>query len=322
MAGLLNIVPRYLPRYGMAPDWARATRPLVLIFTSICFVVTILFKADVDAQAGAYATGVLAVITSATIAVTLSARRRKRAARARSASASSPLIFIYTTGRDADRQTRRACRSRCSSSSAIIVISLISRVCRSTELRAQRGQLRSDRGQRFIEAAAAAANPHHRQPSGRSHPARISAQGARGARSQQHPARRPGPLPGSHRARRLRIRAAIDGAWARRSAATGCCRRRAPRCRTRSPPCCSSIRDHTGSMPHVYFGWTEGNPLKFLARFILFGEGDIAPVTHEVLRRAEPDRGAAPRVSTWGEWARCHFTRGDAARGPENRAEI
>lgn len=57
------------------------------------------------------------------------------------------------------------------------------------------------------------------------------------------------------------------------------------------------VRDSTGALPHICFEWTEGGPfadfLRFL-RFFLFGQGEVAPVTREVLREAERDRSSRP----------------------------
>jgi hypothetical protein len=71
MTGLLNLIPRYLPRFGMAPRWVAFRKPLVLILLAIDVLVTLAFRAEVEAQGGAYATGVLVLMLSAAVAVTL-----------------------------------------------------------------------------------------------------------------------------------------------------------------------------------------------------------------------------------------------------------
>ena len=77
--------------------------------------------------------------------------------------------------------------------------------------------------------------------------------------------------------------------------------------RTRAPAVPNAIaalllhlRKTTKKIPHVYFGWSEGNPIRYLIRYILFGEGDTAPVTREILRQAEPDAELRPSVHVGG----------------------
>src|SRR5262249_25881945 len=95
MAGLLHLIPRYLPRYGMAPAWAALSRPLVLTFFIINIIVTLVFRADVEAQSGAYATGVLVLILSAAFACTL-ANWSERHWMMAFYSALLTLVFLYT----------------------------------------------------------------------------------------------------------------------------------------------------------------------------------------------------------------------------------
>ncbi|HEX6739125.1 MAG TPA: amino acid transporter, partial [Vicinamibacteria bacterium] len=130
MAGLLNLVPRYLPPYGMAPEWARATRPLVAVFTLIAFVVTVIFRADVDAQGGAYATGVLFLMTSAAVAVTLANWQTRWGP----VYLAMTLVFAYTTVANIHERPE-GIKIASFFIAAIVVSSLVSRAIRSTELR-------------------------------------------------------------------------------------------------------------------------------------------------------------------------------------------
>jgi hypothetical protein len=289
MAGLLNLVPRYLPSYGMAPEWARASRPLVLVFMAIAFVVTIIFNADVDAQGGAYATGVLVLMTSAAVAVTVSLRR-------------SPLrilfgiitaVFGYTT---IVNILERPEGIRIASFFIVLTVatSLVSRALRATELRVTSvvfdeaaNQILDSDDDQIIRVVA------HRPGNGT---AAEYDQKANSTRTCHHlsPTEQiifvevePGDV--SEFTGALEIHGLYVG--------------KHQVLRTKSPAIPNAIAavllkisERTGRLAHVYFGWTEGNPVGYLFRFMFLGEGDVAPITREVLRKNIPDPARRPNV--------------------------
>jgi hypothetical protein len=293
MAGLLNLMPRYLPRYGMAPHWARAVRPMVIVFTLVAFLVTWIFDADVDAQGGAYATGVLVLISSAAIAVTIAARKAAQR-RWTIVFAIISAVFLYTTVVNVIERPDGVKIGACFIA-GIILVSLLSRLARAFELRVTSVTL-DDMAERFVRDIASrkirfiANEPDNRDVA-------------------------------EYRAKIEQIRADNDitpqddfvfvevtvgdpsefeaGLTVRGEVLHG--RYRVLTLESSSIPNALAAlllhaRDMTGCIPHMYFEWTEGSPFTNFLRFFLFGQGEVAPVTREVLREAEHDRKRRPRV--------------------------
>jgi hypothetical protein len=291
MAGLLNLVPRYLPRYGMAPEWTRATRPLVTLFTAITFLITIIFNADVEAQGGAYATGVLVLMTSAALAVTLGLLRMHK--RMWIAFAAITLIFVYTT---ITNVVERPDGVQIATWFIVTIIftSLISRVLRSTELRV-RGVAADAMAEQFLRESA---NVPIRIIANRPDTG-LPEEYARKLRDAQESHHLP---PGAH-VLFVEVTPSDASLFSEVLVVKGANVGGYRVLRTSSPAIPNAIaalllfiRDETRNIPHAYFGWTEGNPIVYLLKFLAFGEGDTAPVTREVLRQAEADPDLRPRI--------------------------
>ncbi|MCW5948985.1 MAG: hypothetical protein KIT41_05765 [Pyrinomonadaceae bacterium] len=296
MAGLLNIVPRYLPRYGMAPEWSRATRPLVFVFTGICLAVTWFFEADVDAQGGAYATGVLVLMSSAAIAVSLSARRRK--SKWTPAFWSIAAIFIYTTIANIIERPD-GIKIASMFIFGIVAASFISRAMRSTEIRIDEIEL-DETAKAFLEDVDA--EGEIRIVTNRRETGDVTEY-----RFKEHEKRVDNHIPSSDPVLFYEIETGDASEFKGKLFIRGYDVEGYKILRTQAPAVPNAIaafllylRDNTGKIPHVYFGWSEGNPIMYLARYILFGEGDTAPVTREILRQAEPDPEMRPNVHVGG----------------------
>src|SRR5689334_13585884 len=297
MAGLLNIIPRYLPRYGMAPSWTRAMRPLVLILTIIAFGVTFIFKADVNAQGGAYATGVLVLMTSAAVAVTISALRRKEN-RSGAAFGFISLVLAYTTVVNVIERPD-GIKIAGFFIALIIFVSMLSRIVRTTELRVERFDI-DETAQRFLDDAAKAGTlriiTNHPDES---NPEEYRREIAEHREDHNLPSQDPvlflevEVCDPSDFADVVKVEGMNVGGY------------RVLRAESSAVPNAIAafllhLRDQTGKIPHAYFHWGSKNPMAYLFDYVVFGTGDTAPVTREVLRQAELDETKRPAIHVGG----------------------
>ena len=299
LAGIINIVPRYLPRYGMAPEWGRAVRPLILVFTAIAFAIVIIFKASTDAQAGAYATGVLIVMSSAAVAVTLAARRAG-SKRGTVAFALVTLVLVYTTVANVFERPD-GIKIASFFIASIVVVSMVSRVRRSLELRTEHIEV-DKKAKRLIEEASKGDEIHviaHRRRTGND-----PKEYARKLEEQREYNHIPADAPvlflqidvddsSEFDEEVLEVRGVNVGGYKVLRAHS-----------TVVPNAIAAfllyLRKTTGKTPNCYFGWTQGNPFVYLVRYALFGEGDTAPIAREVLREAEPNLERRPVIHVGG----------------------
>lgn len=296
MAGLLNLVPQYLPKYGMAPEWARATRPLVLLFTAINLAVTFIFKANVDAQGGAYATGVLVLITSACVATVIDLYQVRTGPWYKRVSwpfAVITAVFVYTTVANEIEKRFQGLTIASFFILTILATSFWSRFARSRELRFS-GFKMADASAKLLWDAIRHLEltilvPHR--------------PGRRTLAEKEQAIRREHRIPRDL----MVVFVEVDLADASDFAPQPVIEVAQEQGRYVVKITQAASISHTlaalalemakvGRPPEIHFGWTDESPVSGTLGFLLFGEGNVPWMVRALLRKAEPNIDKRPLI--------------------------
>jgi hypothetical protein len=296
MAGLLNLVPQYLPRYGMAPEWARAVRPLVVLFTLINLAVTWIFQADVEAQGGAYATGVLVLMTSAALASVIDRWRdhpgRLWLLRVPWGFGLILIVFVYTTAANVIERPDGIKIAACFIA-AIVVASFGSRLKRSTELRFAGFEFGNPESRFLWDSLKHLEFPvlvPHR-PGNRDLVDKDRQIRERHRLAEDVPIvfieAELGDPSEFHQSPKMEIHE-DEGRFV--IGVTGC----ASIAHTIATIALELSR--VGKPPEIHFGWSDESTMRASANFLLFGQGNVPWMVRELIRKAEPNPERRPEV--------------------------
>ncbi|WP_434056552.1 amino acid transporter [Georgenia sunbinii] len=298
LAGLINIVPRYLPGYGMAPEWGRAVRPVVLVLTAVAVLLTIGFDADVDRQAGAYATGILAMMLSGAVAVTISSARKAR----RRAVVGFGLLSVILGYALVDNIITHPDGIAFAGLFVVVImaVSLVSRAARSIELRV--GSISFDDAARRYITDALRQDGTLRVIAKRHEPG--------GAEQYAHKEREQhtlNPLPAVSHVLFLEVDVDDPSRFSEDLEVRGVQVDGHRVLRVRSPAVPNAIAGilialgtTTGTRPHCYFAWSEGSPVHHLLRYLFLGQGDTPVMVREIIRRTESRPEHRPTIHVGG----------------------
>jgi hypothetical protein len=292
---LKDVVPHFLQRFGMELQWAHRLGVIVHLFNVVILLVTVAFQASVTAQQWAYATSVLVLLLGASLAALVDVRQRLRGVVRLLGQLPFLVIFLVFLGMAIVTaiQNRTGLGIGFAFVGVVFATAFASRWKRSTELRFQ--------GFEFVDAATEARwkqvcelefqvlVPHNRAHSTlaqkeaeiREHH-RLTAdvpiifiEPAVGDPSDFFQSPR---MQIVHEDGHEIIRVARCTSIAHVIAAVGL-----------------AFRD-VGRPPEIHFAWSHEATLAATLKFVVFGQGNIPWLVHELLRKAEPREERRPRV--------------------------